>query len=111
MQEVYQAILERESLGHVSNSSGLALPHIRLPYLHKVIVLCCVLKTPIKWNVEDEFLVHTVFLLFTPEKQPNLHIKALQAISVFCKQPDYHQELQDIVEQRLMADIPPEETQ
>jgi Kef-type K+ transport system membrane component KefB len=110
VREVYQAILERESLGHVSNSSGLALPHIRLPYLSKVVVLCCILKTPIKWNSEDEFLVHTVFLLFTPERQPNLHIKALQAISMFCRKPDYHRELQSIVEQRERVDVSPEET-
>ncbi len=86
---VYQAILEREKLGHVSNSSGLALPHIRLPYLQKPVILCGILTTPIQWNSEDEYLVHTVFLLLTPESKPNLHIRTLQAISIFCRQESY----------------------
>jgi Kef-type K+ transport system membrane component KefB/mannitol/fructose-specific phosphotransferase system IIA component (Ntr-type) len=95
--DVYRWILEREELGHVSNASGLALPHIRLPYLDKVYVLCGLLKTPIKWNADDEYLVHTVFLLLTPQNHPNLHIKALQSIGYYCKHPDYRNILHEIM--------------
>ena len=98
--DVYRWLLEREELGHVSNSSGLALPHIRLPYLDKVYVLCAILKKPIKWNPDDEYLVHTVFLLLTPQKYPNLHIKALQCIGYFCKTADYRNILQDTYKAR-----------
>lgn len=91
--DVYRWLLEREELGHVSNSSGLALPHIRLPYLERVYVLCGILKKPINWNKEDEYQVHTVFLIITPQKYPNLHIKALQSIGYFCKSADYRDSL------------------
>lgn len=45
--DVCKRVLEREELGHVSYSSGLALPHIRLPYLERVYRLCGVLKSPV----------------------------------------------------------------
>lgn len=96
--DVYRLILEREELGHVSNTSGLALPHIRLPYLKKVYVLCAVLKNPIKWNPDDEYQVDTVFLILTPKSQPNLHIKALQSIGYFCKSADCRNTLRNIMD-------------
>jgi Kef-type K+ transport system membrane component KefB len=98
--DVYNQILEREELGHVSNSSGLALPHIRLPYLERVYVLCGVLKNAIKWNSEDEFTVDTVFLILTPKHQPNLHIKALQAIGYFCKSSNCRNTLRLILDDK-----------
>lgn len=98
--EVYRLILEREELGHVSNSSGLALPHIRLPYLDKVHVLCALLKQPIKWNTGDEYMVETVFLILTPKAQPNMHIKALQSIGSFCKKPGNRLALHEMMENR-----------
>lgn len=87
--DVYRKVLEREQLGHVSNPSGVALPHIRLPYLERVYLLCAVLKTHITWNPEDEYQVHTVFLILTPANKPNLHIKALQSIGAFCRASDF----------------------
>jgi mannitol/fructose-specific phosphotransferase system IIA component (Ntr-type) len=92
--EVYQFILEREKIGHVSNSSGLAIPHCRLLELKETYILCAILKTPIKWNPEDDFEVKTVFLVLTPESQPNMHIRALQAISIFSRKPDFDDALQ-----------------
>ena len=93
---VYQAILEREKLGHVSNSSGLALPHIRIANLKQPYVFCAVLRNPMRWNEEDEFNIHTVFLLLTPEDKPNIHISVLRTISIFSKQADFTQALHKI---------------
>ena len=100
IQDVNKQILEREELGHVSNPNGLALPHIRLPYLDKVYVLCGVLQKPITWNPEDEYQVDTVFLILTPKHKPNLHIKALQSIAYFCNSSDCRSTLGKLLENK-----------
>lgn len=98
---IYQAVLEREKLGHVSNSSGLALPHIRLKNIDKPYVFCAVLRNPTHWNEEDEFEVHTVFLLLTPEAKPNVHLNVLRTISVFSRQDDFKKELHSLAHSGL----------
>ncbi len=87
--EAYRAIVEREKLGHVSTPGGLALPHSRIAGLRETAVYCALLKHPIRWNPEDQYDVSTVFLIFTPEDKPALHLKALQAISLFSRQTDF----------------------
>ncbi|GAB1366366.1 hypothetical protein MASR1M36_12370 [Candidatus Cloacimonadaceae bacterium] len=101
--DVYRQILEREELGHVSNSSGIALPHIRLPYLDRVFVLCGVLKNPITWNPEDEYQVDTIFLILTPKHLPNLHIKALQTIGFFCRSSNCRNTLRTLLDDKHNA--------
>ena len=101
--DVYRQILEREELGHVSNSSGIALPHIRLPYLDRVFVLCGVLKNSITWNPEDEYQVDTIFLILTPKHLPNLHIKALQTIGFFCRSSNCRNTLRTLLDDKHNA--------
>jgi mannitol/fructose-specific phosphotransferase system IIA component (Ntr-type) len=68
--------------------------------MDRVYILCVLLKEPINWNPTDEYQVHTVFLILTPQSKPNLHIKALQSIGMFCRKPDYRSALMEIIDRK-----------
>ena len=90
---VYKALVAREELGHVSTPGGLALPHSRINGLKEPHVFCALLRHPIKWNPADTYDVHTVFLIFTPEDKPNVHLNVLRSLSILSRQADFQQRL------------------
>ena len=85
---VFDALLERESLGSTGLGRGIAFPHARIPNVKKVKSFFARLNSPIDFESVDEEPVDLVFLLISPEDSGADHLMALAAISAVMKQED-----------------------
>ena len=78
---VTNSVLEREKLVSTGIGKGVAIPHCRTGLVSDTVVACGILKQPVDWNSPDSKLVDLVFLIVTPEKFPEQHLKAIRCIS------------------------------
>ena len=85
---VFDALLERESLGSTGFGKGIAFPHARIPGVKKVKAFFARLETPIDFESIDDQPVDLVFLLISPEDSGADHLSALATISATMKQED-----------------------
>ncbi len=79
---VANPVREREKLAPTAIGSGIALPHCRLGTVDRTIVVCGLLRHPVDWNAPDGQPVDLVFLLLSPDEQPEEHLKAIRTISL-----------------------------
>jgi fructose-specific phosphotransferase system IIA component len=78
---VTHSVLEREKLVSTGIGNGVAIPHCRTGLVNNAVVACGILKHPIDWDSPDSKPVDLVFLIVTPEKFPDQHLKAIRCIS------------------------------
>jgi PTS system nitrogen regulatory IIA component len=77
----FEALQDRERLGHTGVGGGVALPHARLARLDHVCGVFVRLEKPIDFNAMDRQPVDLVFALFAPEHRGVDHLKALALIA------------------------------
>lgn len=82
-----EALLEREALGPTGVGHGVALPHARLPALHKVVGVFLMLEKPLDFSSVDRQPVDIAFALFAPEDSGVEHLKALALVSRTLREP------------------------
>ncbi len=80
-QQLFDAFVAREHLGSTALGHGVALPHIRTPYLSAPIAAFIKLKQGVDFGSEDRRSVDLIFSLVVPEKQENAHLSILADIS------------------------------
>ena len=85
--EIYDALLQRERLGSTGLGRGIAIPHVKLKALKRIICLFARLETPIGFESHDDEPVDLVFLLLAPEHASGDHLKALARISRLVREP------------------------
>lgn len=85
---VFDALLERESLGSTGFGRGIAFPHARMANVKKVKAFFARLENPVDFEAIDGQPVDLVFLLISPEDSGADHLAALAAISSTMKQED-----------------------
>ena len=78
---VSHSVLEREKLVSTGIGKGVAIPHCRTGLVNDAVVACGILKHPVDWDSPDSKPVDLVFLIVTPEKFPDQHLKAIRCIS------------------------------
>ncbi|MEK1890667.1 MAG: PTS sugar transporter subunit IIA [Phyllobacterium sp.] len=71
------ALQKRESLGSTGIGQGIAIPHTRIGGLAKPIGLLAKLKNPIDFESIDDMPIDVVFVLLTPDEEPNKHLGVL----------------------------------
>ncbi|KUF10660.1 PTS sugar transporter subunit IIA [Pseudoponticoccus marisrubri] len=79
--EVFEALMERETLGPTGVGHGVALPHARVSQLTEVVGVFILLEKPIDFDAIDRQPVDVVFALFAPEEAGVEHLKALALVS------------------------------
>ncbi len=82
---MFDIILERESLGSTAFGGGVALPHGRVPGLHKLKGIFARLSDGIDFEAADGQPVDLVFMLVSPENSGADHLSALAQISKVIK--------------------------
>lgn len=82
-----EALMERETLGPTGVGKGIALPHARLPGLHKVVGVFFRLEKPLDFDAVDRKPVDLVFALFAPAESGVDHLKALARVSRTLRDP------------------------
>ncbi|MDG2201579.1 MAG: PTS sugar transporter subunit IIA [Phycisphaerales bacterium] len=78
--EFHKAIIKREKRGSTGFGHGVAVPHIKHEAIKTMAVAIGVSKSGIDFNALDGNPVHSIFLLLSPENQPNEHLEAMEAI-------------------------------
>ena len=81
LEDVIDALLERESLGPTGVGHGVALPHARIAGIDHVVGVFLRLEKPLDFDAVDRQPVDLVFSLFAPVDVGVDHLKALALVS------------------------------
>jgi PTS system nitrogen regulatory IIA component len=79
--QVAPLLLKREDLGSTGIGRGVAIPHARLPGLHRPFGLLAKLNQPIEFDAIDGQAVDLVFLLLLPAAAENAQLSALALVA------------------------------
>jgi nitrogen PTS system EIIA component len=78
---LYNSLLQRERLGSTGLGRGIAVPHVHVPGLKRIVCHFAKLSTPIDFESPDNQPVDLLFLLLSPEHASGDHLKSLARIS------------------------------
>ncbi|HEB60673.1 MAG TPA: PTS sugar transporter subunit IIA [Phycisphaeraceae bacterium] len=78
--EIIEALLEREKRGSTGFGRGVAVPHAKHPALPAMVATVGISKVGVDFNALDNQPVYSIFLLLSPEDNPEEHLKAMEAI-------------------------------
>ncbi|MBN2790238.1 MAG: PTS sugar transporter subunit IIA [Candidatus Delongbacteria bacterium] len=96
---IVNSILEREKLGSTGIGGGVAFPHCRTSAVESVKVVCGLMENPVDWKSPDEKEVDLIFMIITPEKYPEQHLKALKVITTALRDEIFKEELKDALKE------------
>ena len=85
--DIFDTLLQRERLGSTGLGRGIAIPHVKLRSLERIVCLFARLDQPIDFEALDSEPVDLVFLLLAPEHAGGDHLKALARISRLLREP------------------------
>lgn len=83
--EVYKAILDRESLMSTGLGDSIGIPHAKLDSLKTVHVICATTKNPIDFDSLDGKKANLFFLVIGPKNQSRGHLEVLSQIATLVK--------------------------
>lgn len=78
--ELVDRLLARERKGSTGFGRGVAVPHVKHPGVTKMAGAIGLSKGGIDFDALDKQPVYSVFLLLSPEDQPEEHLQAMEAI-------------------------------
>lgn len=78
--EFVKAIIKREKRGSTGFGHGVAVPHVKHQAISKMAVAIGVSEAGVEFNALDQKPVYSIFLLLSPEDQPEEHLDAMEAI-------------------------------
>jgi len=79
-QELIDAVLEREQRGSTGFGRGVAVPHVKHSSAKTISVAIGLSQTGVEFNALDKQPVYSVFLLLSPEDNPEEHLQAMEVI-------------------------------
>lgn len=78
--ELIGAILDRESKGSTGFGKGVAVPHVKHKSVKQMGAAVGLSRGGIDFNALDKQPVYSVFLLLSPEDDPEEHLQAMEVI-------------------------------
>jgi len=78
--QILAAILERENRGSTGFGRGVAVPHVKHAAVKRIAAAVGLSQTGIDFNSLDKQPVYSVFLLLSPEDDPEQHLQAMEVI-------------------------------
>lgn len=91
--EILEALVEREESGSTGVGFGVAVPHARLPGLHRMRGVFVRLETPVAFDAVDDQPVDLLFALLAPEHGGSEHLRALARVSRVLRRADVREQL------------------
>lgn len=79
--ELFNSLLQRERLGSTGLGRGIAVPHVHVRGLNRIVCLFAKLATPVDFDAPDNQPVDLLFLLLSPDHASGDHLKSLARIS------------------------------
>ena len=92
-EEIYNLLLERESLGSTGIGNGVAIPHGKLKNGERIYLAFGRSRRGVDFDAMDGKPVHLFFLLLAPESKPAVHLQALAKISRILKKSEVREKL------------------
>lgn len=78
--ELFDAIIQRETRGSTGFGKGVAVPHVKHASVQKMTAAIGISSGGVDFNALDKQPVYTVFLLLSPAGQPEEHLQAMEVI-------------------------------
>jgi len=78
--DITAAVLRRETLGSTGIGRGIAIPHTRHAAAGRLVATLGLSPGGIPFDSVDEEPVHLLALIVSPQDQPALHLRALEAV-------------------------------
>ncbi len=78
--EFVKAIIKREKRGSTGFGHGVAVPHVKHSAINKMAIAIGISPGGVEFNALDQRSVYSIFLLLSPEDQPEDHLDAMEAI-------------------------------
>ena len=97
--EALDALLSREQLASTGVGMNVAIPHVKLKGIDRVICSLCVSRAGIDWNAIDGDPVHILFIVLRPERatdshDPEHHIQRMSWIARLGREADFRRFVQ-----------------
>lgn len=78
--ELINRVLERERRGSTGFGKGIAVPHVKHKSVKGMAAAIGLSATGVEFNALDRQPVYSIFLLLSPEHDPEQHLKAMEVI-------------------------------
>jgi nitrogen PTS system EIIA component len=78
--DVVRAVMGRERIGTTGIGQGIAIPHSRHPAVDKLIGTLALAPTGLPFRSLDGEPAYVFVLLVSPQDQPGVHLRALEAV-------------------------------
>lgn len=78
--EFLKAVVKREKKGSTGFGHGVAVPHVKTAEVQRCVAAVGLHAAGIDFNSLDRQPVHAIFLLLSPEDQPEAHIDAMESL-------------------------------
>ena len=78
--ELFGAIIQRETRGSTGFGKGVAVPHVKHASVNRMTAAIGVSQGGVDFNALDKQPVYTVFLLLSPAGRPEEHLQAMEVI-------------------------------
>lgn len=86
--DIVAAVLRREQLGTTGIGRGIAIPHSRHAAVNKLVGALAISQLGLGFESLDDAPVHILVLLISPQDQPGIHLRALEAIVQWTKEDE-----------------------
>ena len=89
-----QALLEREALASTGVGRNVAIPHVKLAGIERVVASLCVHPEGVEWSALDGEPVKIFFTVLRPTRasdqhDPDRHLSMMQWVSRLCREADF----------------------
>jgi PTS system nitrogen regulatory IIA component len=89
-----RTLREREDLASTGVGMAVAIPHVKLPGLSKVVCTLSVNKEGVEWKAIDGGLANIFFTVLRPERagdehDPEVHLEMMSWIARLSREPDF----------------------
>jgi mannitol/fructose-specific phosphotransferase system IIA component (Ntr-type) len=95
-------VVKREKKGSTGFGHGVAVPHVKTTEVTRCVAAIGLHTGGIDFNALDRQPVHAVFLLLSPEEQPEAHLDAMESLFGTLSQEQFRKFLKQA---RTVADV------
>ncbi len=108
-EDLYRALLSRESLGSTGIGQGVGIPHAKTNTVKKLVAALGISQQGVNFDALDGEMVHIFFLLVAPEDSAGPHLKGLARISRLLKDKFFRESLKAITDEKAIIKLIQEE--
>lgn len=94
--KVLSSLLAREKLGSTAIGKGVALPHARLDFIKKPLLVISVSTKGVDFDSLDGELVSVIFMILSPKSLEGSHVKLMAVISRLLRDKFFLERLKNV---------------